>query len=266
MERLREARLKQLKELAAAREEHLALGHGEYREIVEEEFLGEVTRSKQVVLHLFHKEFPRCKIYDKHLRILVRRALRPLPCCAPARAGPARAATARSLHAADDSACGLAAQAPKHVHTKFIHMDAEKAPFFVGKLKVRVLPTLISFIDGVAVDRITGMEGLGGDEFPTSRLRNRLRVSGVLKKPGEADDVLDVRARAPPAFRSRRHPADRVCCVAGLRRGGGGGRVQRRAEGRRDVRGGARRAARARARERPRRRRRRRRLAMHVLP
>uniref|UniRef100_A0A7S1CGP6 Thioredoxin domain-containing protein n=1 Tax=Bicosoecida sp. CB-2014 TaxID=1486930 RepID=A0A7S1CGP6_9STRA len=151
MEAIREARLKQLKEAADARKEHLALGHGEYREIVEEEFLSEVTKSKQVVLHLYHAEFPRCKIYDKHLRIL----------------------------------------APKFVHTKFIYMDAEKAPFFVGKLKVRVLPTLVSFIDGVAVDRITGMEGLGGDEFPTARLRNRLKVSGVLKVPGRPDDDDD---------------------------------------------------------------------------
>mmetsp|Transcript_144281 Transcript_144281/g.350285 ORF Transcript_144281/g.350285 Transcript_144281/m.350285 type:complete len:265 (-) Transcript_144281:50-844(-) len=151
MERLREARLKQLKDLAAAKKEHLALGHGEYREIVEEEFLTEVTKSKQVVLHLYHKEFPRCKIYDKHLRIL----------------------------------------APQFVHTKFIYMDAERAPFFVGKLKVRVLPTIVSFIDGVAVDRVTGLEGLGGDEFPTSRLRNRLKVSGVLKSPTDDDDVLD---------------------------------------------------------------------------
>ena len=52
----------QLKATTEKKREHLALGHGEYREIVEDEFLPEVTRSQQVVLHLFHKEFPRCKV------------------------------------------------------------------------------------------------------------------------------------------------------------------------------------------------------------
>ncbi|WZY70326.1 hypothetical protein YC2023_002566 [Brassica napus] len=36
-------------------------GHGEYREVSEGDFLGEVTRSEKVVSHFYHKEFYRCK-------------------------------------------------------------------------------------------------------------------------------------------------------------------------------------------------------------
>ena len=60
-------------------------------------------------------------------------------------------------------------------------MDAEKCPFFVTKLQIQMLPTIISFIDGVAVDRIIGFEELGGhDEFPTLIMIRRLIEGGCL--------------------------------------------------------------------------------------
>ena len=36
-------------------------GHGEYREITEGDFLGEVTGSEKVICHFYHHEFYRCK-------------------------------------------------------------------------------------------------------------------------------------------------------------------------------------------------------------
>lgn len=66
-------------------------------EIVEDEFLTEVTNSKLVVVHFYHRDFERCKIMDKHLRILCK----------------------------------------QFIGTKFVHIDAEKSHFFVGKLAVR---------------------------------------------------------------------------------------------------------------------------------
>ena len=49
------------------------------------------------------------------------------------------------------------------------------------KLKVQVLPCVISFIDGIGVDRIIGFEGLGnGDKFTTKDLETRLLNSRVL--------------------------------------------------------------------------------------
>lgn len=70
----------------------------------------------------------------------------------------------------------------KHLEAKFVKIDAEKCPFFVSKLQVQVLPTIICFLDGVAVDRVVGFEDLGGqDEFPTLILSRRLINSGCLK-------------------------------------------------------------------------------------
>jgi thioredoxin-like negative regulator of GroEL len=53
-------------------------------------------------------------------------------------------------------------------------LNAEKAPFFIQKLAIRTLPTIVCFIDGVARDRVVGFEDLGGkDEFDTIVLTRR---------------------------------------------------------------------------------------------
>ncbi|KAL8274625.1 hypothetical protein Esti_001454 [Eimeria stiedai] len=50
-------------------------------------------------------------------------------------------------------------------------MNAEKAPFFSAKLAIRSLPSVVFFIDGVAVHTLVGFSELGGgDEFETSAL------------------------------------------------------------------------------------------------
>lgn len=62
--RLRAARLKQLR---AEHEEQLALrarGHGEYREIEQDAFLPEVTAAPLAAVHFYHRDFERCKILD----------------------------------------------------------------------------------------------------------------------------------------------------------------------------------------------------------
>jgi len=94
--KLREDRMAQMKREHHKNLEHLAKGHGEYREIVQDEFLPEVTGSERVICHFFHNEFERSKIMDHHLAIL----------------------------------------SPLHMETKFIKINAEKAPFFVDKLQV----------------------------------------------------------------------------------------------------------------------------------
>lgn len=49
---------------------------------------------------------------------------------------------------------------------------------------------MVSFIDGVAVDRIVGFDGLGEgrDDFPTSELETRLVQVGTIKLPRKARD------------------------------------------------------------------------------
>jgi hypothetical protein len=74
--------------------------------------------------------------------------------------------------------------APRCVSVKFVRINASKAAFFVAKLKVKVLPTLAFFVDGVLIGRQTGFEGLvrsaADQDFPTLRLLNVLRVAGML--------------------------------------------------------------------------------------
>merc|ERR1712070_479567 len=104
----------QAKRLEAMKMRHMqekmnhAQGHGEYREIVEEEFLKEVCGSEHVVVHFYHVEFIRCKVMDQHL--------------------------AKIAH--------------DHMECKFLKINADKAPFFVNKIGVQVLPTVVVFKDG----------------------------------------------------------------------------------------------------------------------
>ena len=117
------------------------LGHGTYIEITEQEFLPTVTKTKYVCVAFFHKDFVRCKIIDMHIQRLVR----------------------------------------EHEECRFVRLDAERAPFFIEKLQIKMLPTLIMFVDGIAYDRITGFDELGGsDDFPTIALTRRLIKGGVL--------------------------------------------------------------------------------------
>ncbi|QCD81779.1 hypothetical protein DEO72_LG2g2109 [Vigna unguiculata] len=134
------------------REEWKKKGHGEYREITEGDFLGEVTGSEKVICHFYHKEFYRCKIIDKHLKSL----------------------------------------APKHIDTKFIKLDAENAPFFVTKLAVKTLPCVILFRQGVAVDRLVGFQDVGGkDDFTTRTLEALLIKKGIIAEKKDEDDEDD---------------------------------------------------------------------------
>lgn len=141
LEKLHAERLAALKKDAEQRRELQQKGHGEYRDVSEEDFLGEVTSSERVVAHFYHQDFLRCKIMDKHLRSL----------------------------------------APQYLETKFIRVDAERCPFFVAKLAIKVLPCVIFFRDGVACGRIIGFEELGGkDDFAASTLVKRLIQEGLI--------------------------------------------------------------------------------------
>jgi thiol-disulfide isomerase/thioredoxin len=120
-----------------------AKGHGSYDLIVQSEFLPIVTDAahQNCIIHFFHRDFDRCKIVDKHLTLL----------------------------------------APRYLPVKFARLDAEKTPFFVEKLKIAVLPTVVCFKDGKVVDRLTGFEELGNkDDFTTEEFETRLKKSGVM--------------------------------------------------------------------------------------
>jgi len=149
LEALRARRRKQMKEAQEKRQKHAALGHGSYDEIAEDEFLKTVTSSNLSIVHFYHRHFEKCKVMDMHL-----------------------------------GKC-----AKKFFGTRFVKLNAEKAPFFVEKLAVRTLPCVVVFIDGVAKGRQIGFEGLGGDDFTTAQLAWKFKEwEGIEEEFGPEDE------------------------------------------------------------------------------
>eukprot|EP00850_Spirogloea_muscicola_P020638 SM000222S06979 [mRNA] locus=s222:118508:120854:+ [translate_table: standard] len=141
LEKLHAERLAALKRETEKRQAMQRKGHGEYREVLEGDFLEEVTGSESVVCHFYHQGFLRCKVMDKHLSAL----------------------------------------ATTYINTKFIKVDVENAPFFVTKLAIKVLPCVVLFKNGVAIDRVVGFDELGGkDDFATAALERRLSRQGCI--------------------------------------------------------------------------------------
>lgn len=152
---LREKRLRQIQGAQRQKLEDIGKGHGQYRNIVQDEFLHEVTNSMYTVCHFYHNDFEKCKVMDHHLNILAKR----------------------------------------HIETKFVKIDAAKTPFFVQKLAVRMMPTLIFFVDGVAKEKLIGFEGLSDDlpiyqedEWKTIKLARLLGKAGMINKENIVDD------------------------------------------------------------------------------
>eukprot|EP00943_MAST-04B_sp_MAST-4B-sp1_P009159 g9159.t1 len=146
LEDIRRKRMAKLKAKVTKKQVAKLKGHGDYKVIQETEFLKEVTTTKKVICHFFHKDFERCKIMDKHLSLLCK----------------------------------------KHSDfVKIVKIDAEKAPFFVNKLVVRILPTIIFFTDGISEphQRLMGFDGLpNGDEFCTRDLEEILLGFEMIKE------------------------------------------------------------------------------------
>jgi thiol-disulfide isomerase/thioredoxin len=139
LEKLHRDRLAELQREVEKRQVKQRRGHGEYQEVKEADFLDTVTQTQQVVCHFWHSDFMRCKIMDKHLQQL----------------------------------------APQHFDTRFIKVSAAEAPFFTEKLNVRVLPCVIAFINGVAVERLVGFDAFGNrDDFKTGELLQWLVQAG----------------------------------------------------------------------------------------
>jgi hypothetical protein len=150
LEAMRARRRQQMKEAHEKKLKYQGLGHGSYDEIEEEVFLKTVTSSQRAVVHFYHNNFEKCKIMDMHLRKCAR----------------------------------------KFLGTRFVKLDAEKAPFFVEKLQIKTLPCAVVFNDGVAKGRQVGFDGLGGDEFETVHLAWRIKeFEGIEEEFGPDDDI-----------------------------------------------------------------------------
>jgi hypothetical protein len=151
LEALRARRRQQMREQFDKKAKYQALGHGSYDEIEEEAFLKTVTASDRAVVHFYHRNFEKCKVIDMHLQ-----------------------------------KC-----AKKFFGTRFVKLDSEKAPFFVDKLHIRMLPCVVVFNDGIAKGRQMGFEGLPGEEFETVQLAWRIKEwEGIEEEFGPEDVEL----------------------------------------------------------------------------
>jgi thiol-disulfide isomerase/thioredoxin len=172
-------RVAQMKAAYAKKAANEAKGHGELRDIVEEEFLKECCVSDRVVVHFYHADFERCARVPPRCPA-ARRAPRAVPRARSNRRPVVRARRPppRSCKIMDKH---LREIAKRYTSAKFVRIDAEKTPFFVGKLQIRMLPTVLIFHDGVNKDRIVGFDELGGeDDFATRALEVRLHTAGAI--------------------------------------------------------------------------------------
>ncbi|EDV24653.1 Thioredoxin domain-containing protein 9 [Trichoplax sp. H2] len=146
LETIRAKRLEQMKKLNAQKQEWFSQGHGSYSEVADEkEFFQATKKSFRLICHFYRDSTFRCKIVDKHLAEL----------------------------------------APKHVETRFIKINVEKAHFLVERLKVKMLPTIVLIKDGKTVDRIIGFDELGGtDEFSNEMMEWRIARAEVINYSG----------------------------------------------------------------------------------
>jgi len=145
MEAIRKRRMDYMRKA----KERKQIGHGEYTEIGgcgnEKEFFDAAKLSDKFVCHFYRESTPRCQIMDMHLAKLAR----------------------------------------KHTGTRFVKIDAERAPFLAEKLRIIMLPTVALVIKGKVKDYIMGFDDLGGaDDFDTEVLEWRMGNSGVIHYDG----------------------------------------------------------------------------------
>eukprot|EP00933_Yihiella_yeosuensis_P053947 TRINITY_DN5226_c3_g1_i1.p1 TRINITY_DN5226_c3_g1~~TRINITY_DN5226_c3_g1_i1.p1 ORF type:complete len:215 (-),score=55.36 TRINITY_DN5226_c3_g1_i1:202-768(-) len=141
-EELRRKRLEKMKEGQKKRQEMIAIGHGEYQLIEEKDFFDVAKKSEFVVVAFGRPSTWRSEIVDKHLKPL----------------------------------------SQKHWGTRFVKLDAEKAPYLTERLRIWMLPSIVLCIKGHTEHTIVGFDELGDvDDFETEELEVLLAKWGVIK-------------------------------------------------------------------------------------
>jgi len=157
LERIRQKRLKEMKNHQDKRNEYLRAGHGKLNEInSDKDFFEEAKGSKRLVCHFYRNTTMRCKILDEHLKKL----------------------------------------AQQHVETKFLKLDVDKCDWIIQRLKIHVIPTLAFIKDGKTGDYMRGFEDVGGtDDFSTEMLEWRCGLAGVINYKGDLKTPPDQRKK-----------------------------------------------------------------------
>jgi len=147
LEAIRERRLKEMKQRQEKIVQWKQNGHGEYSELVDEKEFFEVSKkSENIVCHFYRDGAERCKIVDKHLKIL----------------------------------------APRHLEARFCKVNAEKCPFLTQRLRIKIIPSIALVKDSKTKDYIVGFTDLGNcDDFSTDMMEWRIAQSGAIDYNGD---------------------------------------------------------------------------------
>lgn len=132
-------------------------GHGEYSELADEKEFFEISKkSENIICHFYRDSTERCKIVDKHLKIL----------------------------------------APKHHEARFVKVNAEKCPFLCQRLRIKVIPSIALIKDSKTKDFIVGFTDVGNcDDFSTDMMEWRIAQSEVIEYNGDLLTPPDNRKR-----------------------------------------------------------------------
>ena len=174
-ERLREERKRRLIAAHRKKQEWRFLGHGEYQEVADQpEFFKVMNgKSKRVVCHFYTKTNKFCPIVDARLEQLAR----------------------------------------EHLETRFVKINAEKAPYLAEKLNIVVIPTILLALDGKVQHMIEGLTELGGQEFTPEYLAwvistHKVCVFDGAKPEVDAEDGFTMKRHEKPAIREKQWAGD----------------------------------------------------------
>ena len=166
LENIRRKRLEAMKGDQDKRKKWLAQGHGELRQLQDEKEFFSEMKGEDKMVVHFYRNNWPCEVMDKHLKIL----------------------------------------SMKHLETKFVKLNAEKAPFLTDRLKIWMLPTLALIKNEKTTDYVVGFDELGGvDDFQTETLAMRLAAGGIIF---ESDDYKPAGAGSQGPQRSIRSSSD----------------------------------------------------------
>lgn len=142
----RERRIEEISKQMKQAQKNVEDGYGNVETLINEEsVLQRTTTIKHVVLHFFHENFQKCKVMDDKLKVM----------------------------------------AEKHLSTKFIRVNVENAPFLVTRLKIKVLPAVLIYINGVESNRLVGFDKLNFNEsgdFQIESLEKFLLDNGAIQR------------------------------------------------------------------------------------
>ncbi|KAE9458908.1 hypothetical protein C3L33_09184, partial [Rhododendron williamsianum] len=218
LEKLHADRIAALKKEAEKRETLKKQGHGEYREISEGDFLGEVTGSDKVVCHFYHREFYRCKLSRESSsdEAMIQSEVDGDP-STNLGAGEIGTDNGQAFEvplpeASRYQVYQARCRGQSHVLLSLL-MLLSSLPNLESKLcLVSFCSELaltskdgINFRKGVAIDRLVGFQDLGGkDDFTTKTLEALLLRKGILSevKRDEEDEDGDYHGNRRRAVRS----------------------------------------------------------------